>query len=118
MLFQDLINAIPKNELCVLGKLVLRGSRIVIPKATRGEVVRHAHDRHQGVVKIKARLRTKVCWPKMDVDAEQVCKFDHGCQVVGDFQPPELMKRTEPPTRLWQDRGKFLCSHRLRQQIL
>ena len=28
-----------KNELCVLGKLVMRGTRIVIPKSLRGEVL-------------------------------------------------------------------------------
>ena len=81
-----------RNELCVLGKLVLRGTRIVIPEALRGEVLR-----------MKARLRTKVWWPKMDLDAERVCKSCHGCQVVGKLQPPEPMKRVEPPTGPWQD---------------
>ena len=49
-----------KDELCVLGKLVLRGTRIVILKALRGEVLRLAHEGHQGIIKMKARLRTKV----------------------------------------------------------
>ena len=49
-----------KDELCVLGKLVLRGTRIVVPKGLRGEVLRFAHEGHQGIVKIKARLRKKV----------------------------------------------------------
>ena len=92
-----------RNELCVLGKLVLRGTRIVIPEALRGEVLRLAHEGHQGIVKMKARLRTKVWWPKMDLDAERVCKSCHGCQVVGELQPPEPMKRVEPPTGPWQD---------------
>ena len=49
-----------KDELCVLGKLVFRGTRIVVPKGLRGEVLRFAHEGHQGIVKIKARLRKKV----------------------------------------------------------
>ena len=49
-----------KDELCVLRKLVLRGTRIVVPKGLRGEVLRFAHEGHQGIVKIKARLRKKV----------------------------------------------------------
>ena len=52
---------------------------------------------------MKARLRTKVWWPKIDSDAEQVCKSCHGCQVVGEFQVPEPMKRVKPPTGPWQD---------------
>ena len=88
-----------RNELCMLGKLVLRGTRIVIPEALRGEVLLLAHEGHQGIVKMKARLRTKVWWPKMDLDAERVGKSCHGCKVVGELQPPEPTKRVEPPTR-------------------
>ena len=88
---------------CVLGKLVLRGTRIVVPKALRGEVLRLAHEGHQGIVKMKARLRTKVWWPKIDSDAEQVCKSCHGCQVLGEFRVPEPIKRVKPPNGPWQD---------------
>ena len=49
-----------KDELCVLGKRVLRGTRIFVPKALQGEVLRLAHEGHQGIVKIKARLRTYI----------------------------------------------------------
>ena len=42
---------------CVLGKLVLRGTRIVVPKALRGEVLRLAHEGHQGIVKMKGTFK-------------------------------------------------------------
>ena len=92
-----------KNEVFVLGKLVMRGTRIVIPRSLRSEVLRLAHEGHQGIVKMKNRLRTKVWWPKIDHDAAQVCKSCHGCQVVGEFCAPEPMQRVEPPSRPWQD---------------
>ena len=92
-----------KNELCILGKLVMRGTRMVVPQSLRSEVLRLAHEGHQGVVKMKNRFRTKVWWPKMDCDAEQVCKNCHGCQVVGEFLAPEPMQRVEPPSEPWQD---------------
>ena len=92
-----------KNELCVLGKLVMRRTRMVIPQSLRGEVLRLAHEGHQGIVKMKSQLRTKVWWPKMDHDAEQVCKSCHGCQVVGEFSAPEPMQCVEPPSGSWQD---------------
>lgn len=60
-----------KAELCVLGQLVLRGSRIVIPASLRDRVHSLAHEGHQGIVKMKNRLRTKVWWPKIDSDAEK-----------------------------------------------
>lgn len=92
-----------KNELCVIGNLLLRGSRIVIPQSLREEALMLAHEGHQGIVKMKSLLRQKVWWPKMDMDAEKVCRACHGCQVVGQFSPPEPMQRTEPPTGPWQD---------------
>ena len=61
-----------KNELYVLGKLVLRGTRIVIPQSLRKQVLHLAHEGHQGIVKTKGRLRTKVWWPKMDPDAQRI----------------------------------------------
>ncbi len=92
-----------KNELCVLGKLVLQGKRIVIPEKLRPEVLRLAHEGHQGIVKMKARLGTKVWWPKMDLDAEKICKSCHGCQVVGEFPHPEPVQCTMLPSGPWQD---------------
>ena len=92
-----------KNELCVLGKLVLCGTRIVIPQSLRKQVLHLAHEGHQGLVKMKGRLRTKVWWPKMDTDAKRICKSCHGCQVVSGFGAPEPMQRVEPPTGPWQD---------------
>ena len=92
-----------KNELCVQGKLVMRGTRIVIPQSLRSEVLRLTHEGHQGIVKMKNRFRTKVWWPEIDHDAARVCKSCHGCQVVGEFCAPEPMQRVEPPSGPWQD---------------
>ena len=65
-----------------------------------------AHEGHQGIVKMKNRLRSKVWWPKIDSDAERVCRScgqRYGCQVVGGYNPPEPMARTMPPSGAWQD---------------
>ena len=92
-----------KNELCTIGKLVMRGDRIVIPNTLCKRVLGAAPEGQQGIVKTKRRLRTKVWWPKMDSDAERICKSCHGCQVVGQLNVLEPMKRTEPPPGPWQD---------------
>ena len=81
----------------------MRRDRIVIPNTLRKRVLEAAHEGHHGIVKIKSRLRTKVWWPKMDNDAERICKSCHGCQVVGQLNVPEPMKRNDPPSRPWQD---------------
>ncbi len=75
---------------------------LIIPQSLRSKVLEAAHEGHQGIVKTKPRLRTKIWWLKVDLDAERVCKSCHGCQVVGQFTLPEPMRRTEMPTRPWQ----------------
>ena len=82
-----------KDELCTYGEILLRGTRIVVPKVLRDKVVRLAHEGHQGVVKTKCRLRSKVWWPGMDKDVENLCKICHGCQVTSSCDPPDPMSR-------------------------
>ena len=71
-----------RNELSVIGKLVLRGTRIIIPSSLRDQVLHLAHEGHPGIVSMKRRLRTKVWWPGCDKDAEMFCKTCHSCQMV------------------------------------
>ena len=81
-----------KDELTSLGKLVLRGSRIIIQEKLRQKVIDLAHEGHQGIVKTKERLRTKVWWPGIDRDTEKRVKSCHACQVVSQ------LSRQEPVT--------------------
>ncbi|CAB3997741.1 Neural cell adhesion molecule 1, partial [Paramuricea clavata] len=71
--------------------LVMHGTRIVIPQALRNEVLHLAHEGHQGIVKMKNRLRSKVWWPKMDGDAERISIYS-GADIKADitqFNPSE-----------------------------
>ena len=90
-----------KDELCVYGERLLRGTRIVVPRLLRNRVVQLAHEGHQGIVKTKYRLRSKAWWPGMDKDVEKFCKVCHGCQVTSGFDPPEPMSRVLPPSAPW-----------------
>ena len=47
-------------ELSEVQGVVLRDSRIVMSVSLRDHVIQLAHEGHQGVVKTKQRLRTKV----------------------------------------------------------
>ena len=59
-----------RYELAVLGKLVLRGTRIVVPQKLREQILGLAYEGHQGVVNTKQRLRSKVWWPGVDKAVE------------------------------------------------
>lgn len=92
-----------RKELAVIGKLVLRGTRLVIPIILRKQILALAHEGHQGIVKCKQRLRTKVWWPGVDKEVEQQCKSCHGCQVVGNLPKPEPIMSTPLPSSPWED---------------
>ena len=101
---KECVKYIPvKEELCVIGKVVLRGTRIVIPQSLRQQVLAIAHEGHVGIVATKLRLRTKVWWPGIDKEAEQYVRSCHGCQLVGQATPPEPLMPTELPLGKWQD---------------
>ena len=70
------------GELCVIGQLVLRGTRIVLPTKLRPQAISLAHEGHLGIVGTKQNLRSKVWWPGIDKAAEKFCKSCYGCQLV------------------------------------
>lgn len=92
-----------RNELTIIGHVILRGTRIVIPEKLRQRVLRLAHEGHQGIVKMKERLRSKVWWPGVDKEAERKCRECYGCQLVTKETIIPPVKTTRLPERPWQD---------------
>ena len=89
------------GELCVIGQLVLGGTRIIIPSKLQPRTLALAHEGHLGVVGTKQNLRTKVWWPGMDKAAERHCRACHGCQLVARPDPPEPIRSTSLPDGPW-----------------
>ena len=92
-----------KNELCSIGHLVLRGTRIVIPETLREKILKLGHEGHPGIVWMKQRQRSKLWWPGLDKDIEKHCKSCYGCQLVDKPMNPEPLHRTVLPSQPWQD---------------
>ncbi|KAI0237146.1 hypothetical protein LSAT2_012364, partial [Lamellibrachia satsuma] len=51
-------------------KIVMKGSRIVLPQKMQKRALVLAQEGHQGVVRTKAKLREKEWWPRMDKDVD------------------------------------------------
>lgn len=69
----------------------------------RKNVLDAAHEGHPGIVAMKGRLRSKVWWPQIDKDAENIVKSCKSCTLVGSPNPPAPMKRRELPFAPWVD---------------
>lgn len=92
-----------ETELCFAGSILLRGTKIIMPKKLRPQTLDLAHEGHPGITKMKQRLRSKVWWPKIDAEAEAYVKKCHGCTMVAAPPPPEPMKRNQLPPGPWQN---------------
>ena len=91
------------GELCTIGKLITRGTKIVIPKKLRPRVLSIAHEGHLGIVGTRQKLRSKVWWHSMERDAEKHCKPCYGSQLVSGPTPPKPIRTTPLPTEPWRD---------------
>lgn len=64
-----------RNEFSVTDNgILLRDTRIVIPKSLRQRTMAISHEGHQGIAKTKTLLRTKVWWHGLDAEVEKIVK--------------------------------------------
>ena len=92
-----------RNELTVSDNgIVLRGNRLVMPRKLRNQTLNIAHGQHQGIVKTKILLRTKVWWPGIDRQIETLISSCVQCQAANDSKNVEPLKMTTMPSKPWQ----------------
>ena len=84
------------------GDLVLKGSRIVIPKSLQDRATKLGHGEHQGIGKTKSLLREKIWCPGMDDKVKKMIENCVACQAVGPSNSPEPMRITPTATEPWQ----------------
>lgn len=92
-----------QHELGFVGDLLVRGSKLVVPKSLRSRMLILAHEGHPGETVMKRRLRDRVWWPGMDRDVGTHVTACDGCRLVGLPSKPEPMKRRELPAKPWID---------------
>ena len=51
-------------------RLILKGSKLVIPQTLRGEILSQIHVGHMGIEKCRQREQEVVCWPGINQEIE------------------------------------------------
>lgn len=90
------------NELsCTQDGILLRDSRIIVPTSLRRRVVEFSHIGHQGIVKTKALIRSKVWFPGIDALVERMVNSCVPCQVAQAKVQFEPLCPTPMPDGPW-----------------
>ena len=94
-----------KEELATTaeGDIILRGNRILLPESLQQKAIALAHAGHQGLVKTKQLLRTKLWFPGIDKLVEEQISLCIPCQAVTDQKTHEPLHMTELPGRPWEE---------------
>ena len=79
-----------RDELSILDGLVLKGTRIVVPKQCREEPLLKLLEGHFGVDRMKLRVRDSVYWPGINKEIEILIKT---CDVL----PRKLKRNAKDP---------------------
>ncbi len=97
------------NELSIFNDVILRGDKLVIPEtdimpgsSMRQHVVDLAHEGHQGTIKTKQLLRSKVWFPHLDKLVETKLSECLGCQATTYKPTRDPLQPTPLPERPWQ----------------
>ena len=80
---------------------MLRGTTVIIPVSLRSHVLDLAHCGHQGIVKTKTLVRSRVWFPDIDQLVEHRVKHCIACQANSDRQVYAPFKPSEMPSAPW-----------------
>lgn len=100
-----------KNELSETNGLVVRGSRIVIPKTQRADILKKIHAGHQGITKCRDRANSSVWWPGLSTELKDTVMRCQTCQEHKRTQQKEPLISTPLPDRPWKRIGLDLCEY-------
>ena len=91
-----------RSELSVHGNLILRGSKLVIPRKLQARVLSILHETHQGIYRSKALLREKVCRAGISNDVEKLISNCAVCLRLANPEKTPPVQPTELPNGPWE----------------
>ena len=99
------------SELCYTNGVILRGDRLLIPDvelvpgsgSLQTAVIDAAHEGHQGEVKTKQLVRSKMWFPALDRKVQEKIKSCIPCQAATLTHTRDPLQPTKLPARPWQN---------------
>ena len=94
-----------RDELSIEDGIILKGTRIMIPKSLIKDALEQIHFAHQGIEKCKLRAKTAVFWHGINQDIEAEVKHCAKCQANKPAQSKEPLLPHDVPPRAWHTLG-------------
>lgn len=92
-----------RDELTYTNGLILKGTKIVIPKDLRSEMLDRIHSGHMGIEKCLSRARDILFWPKMSTDVTELVSTCPVCLEFRNSNPKEPLVPHDIPDYPWQN---------------
>jgi transposase InsO family protein len=93
------------DELTDVNGVLMKNSRVVIPRSMREEVLTKIHEGHLGINRCTSRARRGVFWPGMNAEIEQMVRTCSACLRYRDRQQAEPIVLRDKPQQAWQRVG-------------
>jgi hypothetical protein len=91
-----------RDELSMQEGIILKGTRIIIPKLMRPEILSRLHESHLGIDATLRRAREIVYWPHMNEEVKKTVQLCVTCQETAPAQRKEPLQSHETPKRPWE----------------
>ncbi|XP_062565886.1 uncharacterized protein K02A2.6-like [Armigeres subalbatus] len=90
------------KELTIMGSMLYKGDRIVLPEQLRLKAIKSAHQGHMGIGSTKRILRQHFWWPGMNKSVEAFIKKCETCLLLSKKNPPIPLSSRELPNGPWE----------------
>lgn len=94
-----------RDELTLAYDLVWKGTRIVIPKCMRKDMLKKLHVGHLGAAKTKLRAREIMFWPNMNAQIQDMISHCQACLTYRKENSKQPLICHEIPKRAWAKVG-------------
>jgi hypothetical protein len=86
--------------------IILKGTKLVIPKCLQPQFLKLAHESYQGVANTKQLLREKVWWPGIDNDVETMIQNCHASHLLSIQSRPPPVNMSKLPDGPWENSNR------------
>ena len=94
-----------RDELAVIGSVVLKGRHIIMPNSLKQQVLDQLHINHMGIEKVKLLAHEYIYWHSINTNIEKYIKQCMTCLEFQQMQLKEKIIHHEVPLRPWEAIG-------------